>query len=404
MSSAQRPYLLQIPFELRRQIYDVVLCLPARDHLSLLSTCRQIQNEAHIYLYRRHIVLNSQRALHLFVHRSSRAMLEQVTILTLRLEDARPEEHLPVLGQLANEGLPFGSPSHPLYREYQVIIRLLRQLPSVVDLSILPPKGRTSYPPPDLVEGVLNFTCMQWPSLSKFTFLLENVSLLFLSRLQKLTALHLTGFSLTSPRQTADILSRLPQLSNLCLTASEVRPQYETKLASGRRIVQSFTSATVCQTSSLRSLSISEKLDRQREVPAFISHEILAAIRDQLAVNLIQLKIVASMALDKETVSDIGEILCAAQYLELVDIGWHNVEPSHEVLEMLPKSVTSVSLALPSSRWTESVVEDLRPSLDRLTNLQHLNLFVIDEERDSGLSSLTHNAAWRQLSIPSKRG
>lgn len=401
MSAIRQPCLLQVPFELRRQIYDAILCLPTRDHLSLLSTCRRIHNEARIYLYRRHIVLNSQRALYLFVRQSGKAMLEQVTTLTLHLEDARPEEHLPVLGQLANERLAFGSPSHPLYREYQAIIMHLEQLPAVVALSILPPKGRTSYPPPDLVEGILKFACIQWPNLSSLTLLLENVPLTFLTQLREVTALHLTGFSPSNPQDAVEILSCLPHLSSLYLTGPEARPQYESKIANRRRIVHSLTSSTVRRTSTLRSLAVSEKLDRSRNTPVFMNSEMLGVIRDQLAVNLVYLKIAASMALDQDTITDIGNLLCAAQSLETVDIGWYNIEPGHEVLEKLPQSVTTVRVALPSSKCSWSTVGNLKPSLNRLIKLQRLDLCVIDEDRVHGLPSLGRTPAWRQLLDPS---
>ncbi|KAL9624145.1 MAG: hypothetical protein Q9160_001667 [Pyrenula sp. 1 TL-2023] len=388
--------LLQVPVEVRHQVYDVILCLSTQDHLSLLSTCRQIHSEAHAYLYRRHIVLNSQKALYKFIRCSRESMLKQVTTLTLRLEDANPEEHIPILSELANERLSFGSSSHPLFQECQRITRHLSKMPSITSLSILPPRERIRYPPPDLVEGVLGFACKQWPNLSSLAFLLDNVSLNFLRHFTNLKTLHLTGFSLSSPHEAAQVLSGLLHLSRLSLTAPYVRQQQESKVFRGRRIVQSFVSSTMRHVGSLRSLAMSERLDISRDVPAFMNHEMFVATRDLLAAKLTHIKIAAAMALDPDVVSDIGEILKAAQSLKVAEMGWHNLEPN-DVLAKLPESICNISIALPSGRCSSSTVEELRPSLEGLPNLRQLNLCIIDRDAASGLSSYVHDTSWGHL-------
>lgn len=388
--------ILQIPVEVRHQIYDVILCLPTQDHLSLLSTCRQIRSEAHAYLYRRHIVLTSQRVLYTFVRCSRESMLKQVTTLTLRLEDARPEEHISVLSQLANERLSFSSSLHPLFQECQRITGHLSKMPSITSLSLLPPRERARYPPPDLVEGVLDFACKQWPNLSSLSLLLDNMSLTYLRHFTKLNTLHLTGFSLSSPPEAAQILSSLSHLSKLSLTAPYARPMQEVKFFRGRRIVQSFVSSTVQHVGSLRSLAMSERLDISRDVPALVNHEMFIAARDLLAVKLTHLRIAAAMALDQAVISDIGEILKVARSLKVAEMGWHNLEPN-DVLAKLPESVFDVSIALPSSRCSSSTVKSLRPSLIGLPNLRHLNLCIIDGDKISGLLSLAQDTSWKHL-------
>ena len=378
------PLLLNIPIELRCRIYEAVLLLPIHDHLSLLSVCRQIHEEAFEYLFYRPIVFKSQHALSSFMHQHHARSLSLVRDVSLKLEDARVEDHLPVLARLAAGNLPFSSPDHPLHQEYQKLQKNLNNFKGMERFALLqPPPGRP-IAPPDLVEETVKFVANTWPKLSSLTLMIDSTSLEPLARLRGLTSLQFTGFSLSDPTQTAKVLQSLPCLTHLHISGPPApRRPWQTKGAGwGRRTYQSITSSTLAAMKTLRNFSISEIPIPGRNEPVFINQENLTTIRDQHATNLRHIRISTPMFLDQGTIRAIHEVLEMTHSLESVDMGWHGIDIISDVVDRMPSSITQMILAVDEITQIEARVERLRHSLEKYSKLRLVRLQVGEDFDD----------------------
>jgi len=158
-------HLLNLPAELRIQIYEAVL-LDTQPPLAILGTCRQIAMEAQPTLYQRHLTFPSQASLFNWIERSRSINLSRVKILTLRLSDVD-------LSALLDEqnGRPATQPDvWTMYQdELEKLDRALESLPNIAELSVTPPKAGHSRLLRGMYLSFLGLIPHRYPRLKRLT-------------------------------------------------------------------------------------------------------------------------------------------------------------------------------------------------------------------------------------------
>jgi hypothetical protein len=148
------PSFVGLPLELRQHIYEEMLQLPARDHISLLCVCKQIFNEGKDPFYHRPLSCNSQDVLDLFALGHAPETLQQIKTLKVRFQEVDPAMMQPALALLV-AGLPISSQQHPYFDEIEKATRSLASMPTIRNLSILRPVNRLQNPPSrDFFESI----------------------------------------------------------------------------------------------------------------------------------------------------------------------------------------------------------------------------------------------------------
>ena len=99
------PTFLGLPLELRQRIYEEMLELPARDHISLLCVCKRIFYEGKEHFYRRPLDCDSQDALDSFALSHAPETLQQIKTVNVRFQEVDPAMMQPSLALLV-AGLP----------------------------------------------------------------------------------------------------------------------------------------------------------------------------------------------------------------------------------------------------------------------------------------------------------
>jgi hypothetical protein len=157
LAPSLHPTFLGLPPELRQHIYDEMLELPARDHISLLCVCRKIFQEGKEHFYRRSLSCDSQDALDLFTLSHALENLQQIKTLNVRFQEVDPVVMQPALALLV-AGLPISSQGHPYFHEIEKVTRSLRSMSNVMQLSILRPIQRLQNPPSrDFFESICSW-------------------------------------------------------------------------------------------------------------------------------------------------------------------------------------------------------------------------------------------------------
>jgi len=372
------PSFLGLPLELRQHIYEEMLQLPARDHISLLCVCKQTFNEGKDQFYRRPLNCNSQDALDLFALGHALETLQQIKTLNVRFQEVDPAMMQPALALLV-AGLPISSRQHPYFHEIEKVTRSLASMPTVRNLSILRPVDQLQNPPSrDFFESICSWVHENYRQLQSLSISVENNSLSFLRSLHNLRMLSFSGFSATQPEELLNILSQLGHLEELRIIGPprgfHRRQRYGYR---PRFVVQSFTDAVLHGMRPLKSLTICEVSVPTHDEPSFLTEDVLKALAMSHRDSLRELSVLSETPLDPSVDSLLRAFLTSTRTLTRLSVGWPEMDVSF--FDNLPTTLRQLEVGISDVSFRQPVMDRLSPLDDRLRHLRVINFNGFNE-------------------------
>ena len=217
-----RTRLLDIPTELREQVYDAVLHENPSSLYNLALTSRQISREAIPYLFKQSLVFDGQSELHEWLKTVRPSYLHYVTTIQFKLHDIDPEKIVGALGQrLRRTGL--SGPSEPLSDPYKQacdqelghLYEAFRMLPKVTHFTILPITRADPRPPYRMLYHFFEMLVRSFPNLISLTNYEDSLPMGFVTPLHKLRRLNFPGIAPDPPEVLTKALCELPSLVDL---------------------------------------------------------------------------------------------------------------------------------------------------------------------------------------------
>jgi hypothetical protein len=367
------PSFLGLPLELRQHIYEEMLQLPARDHISLLCVCKQTFSEGKDQFYRRPLNCNSQDALDLFALGHAPETLQEIKTLNVRFQEVDSTMMQPVLALLV-AGLPISSRQHPYFHEIEKVTRSLASMPTVRNLSILRPVGQLQNPPSrDFFESICSWVHENYRQLQSLSISVENTSLGFLRCLRNLRMLSFSGFSATQPEELLNILSQLGHLEELKvigpLHGFRRRQRYGYQ---HRFVVQSFTDAVLRGMRPLKSLTVCEVSVPTHDEPSFLTEDVLEALYMTHRDSLRELSVLSETPLDHSVDSLLRAFLMSTLMLTKLSVGWSEMDVSF--FDSLPTTLRQLEVGISDISFRQPVMDRLNSLDDRLRHLRSINL------------------------------
>ncbi|KAF2431217.1 hypothetical protein EJ08DRAFT_696605 [Tothia fuscella] len=343
--------LLLLPIAIRQKLWEMVL-LSENYNNNLLATCRQIHNEAERLVYQRPQHFSSQSALRSWTEQVPRKYLHQVRDITLVLQDL----------EIAPLDYDPSSPSVSLldiyHQKAQHIANVLSRFPRVTHLALYKPEMVRSCLYREFYGLVLAKVTRQCSALYSLSWHSDQHNLDFLKSLEHLRRLRFTGYSRSTPMETASILSRLRHLRDIALIMPCQPSVYDTLETDP--IPPRFTSLTREVIKELRGLecfSIEE-----RGEPIFFTSGFLQALysgqRSSLQTIMISLDCTPLPITQRSL-----EHMLSTSSIKHVEISWPLLDG--DLMKALPRSIEKLGVPLFSSGLSPS-----RLSLGILLNLQ----------------------------------
>ena len=214
--------LLDLPLELREQIYKEVLISQAKS-FDLLRTCREIHNGAHKFLYQRPLVFRSQLCLYQWSRSTIEENCSRVTEISLTLQDVDLRTIL--RSQLTND-ITASPPRLLTWELYEMELaklhETLRRLPRIETFT-LRALDLQSFLYHAFLFKVLDLLSSVCPVLKDFrvesSIMHHNLGIL--ADFQTLRHLTFAGISAWSASETARILNRMEQLESLSFISNQ---------------------------------------------------------------------------------------------------------------------------------------------------------------------------------------
>jgi hypothetical protein len=372
LSPPPEPTFLGLPLELRQHIYEEMLKLPARDHISLLCVCKRIFQEGKEHFYRRPLKCDSQDALDLFARSHAAETLRQIKTLHIRFQEVDPAMMQPALALLV-AGLPISSQQHPYFHEIGKVTRSLASMSNVSQLSILRPTERLQNPPSrDFFESLCSWIQENYTQLQGLTISVENTSLRFLCRLRDLNMFDFSGFSVTQPEEMLDILTHLHHLDELRIIGPPQGLRRRQRYGYQHRfVVQSFTDSVLHGMKPLRKLTICEVAVPTNDEPTFLTEKVLEALYLTHRDSIRELMIYSETSLEPSVQSLLRAFLISSTTLIELSVGWPDMNIS--IVDSLPVSLRHLTVAVAGLHSQQSIRNRLRALDNRLPYLRSID-------------------------------
>ena len=262
--------LLNIPLELREQIYAEVLFETPGTLPQLLQCNRQISEEARPFLYRQPISFDGQANLFNWLERVDRKHLRHVTTIKFKLHDIEPEKIVGALGErLRRTRIPGPVPlsnENPYHiacnEQVKKIGKAFSLLPNVTSFTFLECEDCDPHPSVRMLVSLSHEVAHRFPNLQSLTIQTDLLSTTFISKLPYIRSLSITGFSISTATETQSILSPLADLVSLTITGPSTNLSFQQRPGyTGPLRVQTITPSTLRSLPKLKSLSIIDARD-----------------------------------------------------------------------------------------------------------------------------------------------
>ena len=269
-SSKQHTGFLTLPLELREQIYtDLAVDMPC-SIFELLRVNRQLSKETQPFLFKHPLVFHGQQDFYNWLSKIDRGNMKDITTVWFKVYEIEPAESFGALrkglGQLKVKG---GSKNGSINYFHEACDQdanrvgdAFKAMTNVKDFSILKTDDTEPRPDPYMLETFSRMVARRFPNLQRLSIHIDLVHLNFMYSLPQLCSLRCSGFSLSTPAETAEILRTLPKLIELEIVGPpptlsfEQRPGY-----TGPRRMQSITADVISELPHLKALTIYEKRD-----------------------------------------------------------------------------------------------------------------------------------------------
>lgn len=360
---------LDLPLEIREQIYGGLLSDPSCKSVQMLRTSQQIYAEAQPFLFKRPLAFASQFDFYDWVKRSNPQNLRHVQCIYIKLLDVIAYEGL---DPSAIQAYRKNSPS-PIVKSYEDDLArfttALKGVPNVRNLTLY--KNHTaaeSDPFRDFYQSCFALITQNFSALRCLTFYVDQVPLDFLSSLRSLQSLRFTGFSVSSPMDTLKVLQKLSKLEEVNLFGPPPGISFQQRRGyTGPKTIHSMTADVIRGISPLKSFTICEIRDPlSKIVEYFFESSMLAALSQTHGRSLRTLRISTDFLPSMESRSTLAFLLSTSA-LQHVELGWPGLDG--KVVDGLPPSLHSLQITVSNTLTPEDLVGRLVSRRSQLTNL-----------------------------------
>lgn len=369
------PPFLELPLEIRRQIYDATLGLCLADQVSLLSTNHQVYDEGYNFVFRRPLTFSSRLRLQSFVNSHPPDVLGQVRSLRLRLGELAPtmmESYL----RNAIMGIPVRPGDHPYVLESESILSCLRMMPSLKRFSLLPPRQRNRNPAPrELVQHLLTQMPQYWKQLESLLISTDLKSLGFLADMPHLRSLQFSGCSDTESESAKLMMQQMPCLQEIAIVGPSTAFLKRQKCSVQKGAILAITPDILSSMQPLRRLTIRDLSSPGN--PTFFTKGMLMAIFDTHRTTLQSLCISSSSQPDIAVLGLLKAILISLPVLRELRLEWSGIE-TELVSESLPPTLQSLTVAVQNSAHAQDILNGLASASVRLPYLRNIRFSLID--------------------------
>ncbi|KAI9833711.1 MAG: hypothetical protein M1826_006802 [Phylliscum demangeonii] len=336
---------LDLPLEIREQVYGGLLSDPTCRNVQMLRTSQQIYAEAQPVLYRQPLAFVSQFDFYDWVKRSSAANLRVVQSIHLKLVDVIGHDGL----EQSTIAVYRKHATSPIVQCYEADLArfsaALREVPNVRTLTLYKNRTAESDHFREFYGACFAAITQQFAGLRHLTFYVDLVPLDFLGSLRSLQSLRFTGFSLSSPPETLQTLQRLPQLEELHLFGPPPGISFQQRRGyAGPRTTHSMTAEVVQGLAPLKALTLCEIRDPLSNVPEFFLEESwLAALAASHARSLRSLRVSTDFCPSDESGDALAELIASSALLN-IELGWPGLDGRW--IELLPSSTRSLQITV----------------------------------------------------------
>jgi hypothetical protein len=370
---------LELPLEVRLNLYHIMLSLPVQTHLNLLCVNKQVYSEARKSFYQRPLVCNSQYDLMDFVEHWPKSAVHNITNLQLHLEEIRPEAMQGYLAELV-AGTQVQR-RHPYLLEIQQITTALSALSGVTHLQILKPLDIRTGPPSSIVTTqVLRWAADYYTKLHSLRLDIEQCHLDCLESCKELKSLRLSAYSESSPTRMADVLRRLPNLKELSLAGPPSNLAALTRHGYHTRIAQSITHVVISRMRPLKRLSIFQLNGAESDPQPLLTPNVMIALYQVHRDSLRELKISSAITPTPMFVTHLAAFLLGTTTLEEVSLLWPNTEPAS--VDNLPNTVRKLEIAVRTVDQAQVFVQRLSLMRYRLPWLRTATFHLVPAMAD----------------------
>ncbi|KIW66359.1 hypothetical protein PV04_05695 [Phialophora macrospora] len=367
---------LNLPLEVRRNLYSLMVGLPCRDHLNLLCVHKQVYREARESFYRRPLYCDSQYDLMKFVELWPQSVLQSITNLRLRLEEIRPEIMQRYLHEIPS-GNPVQANPHPYLVEINQITSALSELPRIAHLQLLRPSSlQISIPSSIVTTQLLNWTAEHYPKLHSLRLDAEQCHIGCLGSLTDLKSLQLTGYSETGSIRTADVLSKLTNLEKLVVVGPPPGLQMLQRHGSQTKIVQSVTHQTFERLTPLKSLTLVQLTDSGTDGDVLLTRKTMKALYEVHRESLRSLTISSTANPSSAFVEYLSAFLLGTTNMQEVRLMWPGVETSF--VDCIPNTIGKLEVAVTSRDNAQAIIDRLLLMEYRLKHLRYIKFHIIN--------------------------
>lgn len=317
-------------------------------------------------LYQRPQIFGSQEELFSWLAQANWQHLHHVTTLKLHLQD-------PDMAAAAEDMML--SPKSWMADEYEEDLeqldKALLQLPGVTDLclsKLLSIKNRESYN--NLYGRALRNIARWWPQLTTIAFHGCEHPLPFVKATEQIEKLCFTGFSTSTPMETEAVFSRLRHLQEIEVILPQRTFTSDELENKGRpRPSLSLTRQVIKSVRGLKAFTIHDTLERPENAPAFFTPEFLQALDASHRISLRRLKVCLDFRPDDAAERALYALL-ASSSIKHLNIFWPAFDG--RILGHLPKTISTLRLALPDDQPLEHLLGDIVRMKEDLPSLHKL--------------------------------
>lgn len=381
--AAGRFLFLELPLEIRRQIYDTTLGLSLSDQLSLLSTNHQIYDEGYNFVFRRPLTFSSRLRLQSFVNSHPPAVLSQVRSLRFRLGELAPSA-MEIYLQNAIMGVPVRPSEHPYVLESESILSCLEMMPSIKHFSLLPlhPRNRSSTPR-ELVHYLLTQIPQHLQQLNSLSISTETRTLNFLLEMSRLRSLRFSGCYETDSQHARSIMKQMSSMEELAIIGPS--PEFLKRQRCGlqKAAISAITPDVLCNMQPLKRLTIRDLSPSGN--PTFLTRGMLMAIFDTHRTTLQSLCISSLWQPSTSVLNLLKARITSLPKLRNLQLEW----PSMDIVftqDYLSSNLQSLTVAVQSSTHAQDMIDGLTVASHRLPYLRDLHFNLIDVVGQTDLS------------------
>ncbi len=363
-----RSPFLDLPLEIREQVYGGLFSDSTCKTVQMLRTSQQIYAEAQAFLYKRPLAFASQFDMYDWIKKSTPQNLRYVQCIRIRLVDVIGHEGLDT-SKIQDYRKSCPSPITRSYEEdLQRFASALKSVPNVRSLTLYKHRAAESDHFREYHRACFNLITRQSSGLRSLSFYVHQVPLDFLPALRSLQSLRFTGFSTSTPKDTLTYLRKLPALEEMELFGPPPGLAFHQRRGYiGPKTVQSLSADVVRGLTPLKSFTICEMRDSVSGVDeVFAEPVMLHALAQTHGKSLRKLRISTDFLPSPASRNALMSLL-AASAIQTLELGWPGLDG--RVVDVLPPSIRCLQITVGGALPPDELVARLVARRAQLASL-----------------------------------